>query len=60
MSPLEDCDYMCQECGRTVCADERPSPGEPHTCDDCWLETAVRHAIQHQPPGDYSWNGDAA
>ena len=36
MMRLETCDYTCTECGRTVCADLFPSPGEQgEVCADC-------------------------
>lgn len=40
---LGDCEACttCIECGRTWCRDERPSPGEPDTCDDCWTLKAA-------------------
>lgn len=41
MSDCEAC-TTCHECGRTVCFEERPSPGEPDVCDDCALSTALR------------------
>lgn len=36
MLRLESCCYRCSECGRTVCADLFPSPGEQAgICADC-------------------------
>jgi hypothetical protein len=45
-----DCDacYTCQECGRPICADARPSPGEPFVCDDCSLLTEQLAMAWHE------------
>lgn len=37
MSYPDDCCGLCLGCGRTVCYDARPSPGEPDVCDDCFI-----------------------
>lgn len=35
---MTDCEACatCLGCGRSWCRDERPSPGEPDLCADCW------------------------
>ena len=32
----DECCTRCLGCGRKWCRDERPSPGEPDLCEDCY------------------------
>ncbi len=39
MAAVNDCDYVCVgDCGRVICGDSEPSPGEVDgLCVTCWL-----------------------